>query len=329
LLLFCGCHADRSSTCTPSGYPGDERCLTPPPSSEGLQIHVGPASRRPGDIAPFVLQPGMEVTDCFYLKSPEQPILFAESTMSLRPGMHHVGLFTTDDAQPDGLGECVNVESRRLVTASSQPGFDSHPFRAPENEGLAQLIPAHSQLVLELHGLNASTQPTLRELWLNLTKLPPSKVRAVAKQLFMASGMLMHIDPGTDQILHGRCVAPSALRLLDLSGHFHTHTQYQAAWKVVGDTRTLLYQGFDYQDPGSTTFDTITQNPPPDPEHGRAGGFSGPVSLAPGDALEWECAVHNDLDTVIEFGNSLFTKEMCLLAGFYDGAPDGWSCFVP
>src|ERR1044071_5423900 len=52
-----------------SGFPGDEMCLAPPDPSEGIQIHLGPASyANPGN---FVIQPDQENSWCINFHLPE------------------------------------------------------------------------------------------------------------------------------------------------------------------------------------------------------------------------------------------------------------------
>src|SRR5262245_8767071 len=53
-----------------SGYAGDELCILPPDPSEGFQLHYGPPSYDAAAVQPYLINPGDEMTDCFFVKSP-------------------------------------------------------------------------------------------------------------------------------------------------------------------------------------------------------------------------------------------------------------------
>jgi hypothetical protein len=61
--------------------------------------------------------------------------------------------------------------------------------------------------------------------------------------------------------------------------------------------------------------DLATVNPPSDRTSSRAGAISGPLTVSPKEAIEWECEIDNTSDGVLTFRNEVNTGEMCILSG--------------
>src|SRR6185503_7743412 len=58
-----------------SGYPGDERCILPPPAETGLHFPVGPKNYTdPAELAKFEVPVGGEITECYYMMSPNSEV---------------------------------------------------------------------------------------------------------------------------------------------------------------------------------------------------------------------------------------------------------------
>src|SRR5687767_3590762 len=60
-----------------SGYPGDEFCIEAPPEGRGFQMHYGPKNYDDqAEVAKYLLAPGEEITDCLYMKTPNDTGVF-------------------------------------------------------------------------------------------------------------------------------------------------------------------------------------------------------------------------------------------------------------
>jgi hypothetical protein len=81
----------------------------------------------------------------------------------------------------------------------------------------------------------------------------------------------------------------------------------------------LFYEVYDWHDTATLAYDTVTDNPSPDPKTLTPGGMSGIVDVKDGDVLEWECEIHNTTDVTLRYRNELNTGEMCNLFGTYTG----------
>src|SRR5687767_3206484 len=83
-----------ATPCEPlnSGYPGDERCILPPPPDKGLHFHVGPKNYTDrAELAKFEVPAGGEITECYYMMSPNAEVFnFFEQHYRMRQGSHHL-----------------------------------------------------------------------------------------------------------------------------------------------------------------------------------------------------------------------------------------------
>jgi hypothetical protein len=77
----------------------------------------------------------------------------------------------------------------------------------------------------------------------------------------------------------------------------------------------LVYEDYDWAEAKEFFFNTVIDNPEPNPAAATAGAASGQVFLTTGDTLEWECEVTNTLNTNLTFGNGVYVKEMCNVFG--------------
>jgi hypothetical protein len=306
-----------------SGYAGDDACIPPPDPSMGFQLHYGPSRYDdPAEVGKFLLQPGEETTDCFFLKTPNTGLVFLnEYHGRMRPGSHHMIIYGQGSSVPDGLRADCNqgADSRFLAGAQNRaidiprPGVPT----APENQGSAMLLQPNTQVAIQLHYINVTTKPLLREAWVNFIYSRPEDVRLVTEPIFFLAGLNMNIQPGTNTVIRGTAVAPKNLNLLFVTGHRHAHTVRFTAWKNAGGEKSLIYEDYDWHEPYSAWFDSVEQNPSPDPVRKIAGGASGILSLKAGDTIEWECEVVNDGSVALRFSNAVFTGEMCNLFGMY------------
>ena len=309
-----------------SGFDGDERCILPPDPSEGFQLHVGPIDYDdPEDVQQFLLEPNIETVECWHLKTDNaQPIYNQQRQYRMRPGTHHL-ILKNAEAREDGWGPCPGGltgswgGSQRAV---ADVGFGDI---APEDAGYADLIDANMQTAAELHYYNFTEGPVLREIWVNFYEMDPALVTGELNGIALIGGIGMSIPPGTDQTLNYSCANElDQRRVVSLTGHVHAHTTRFSAWTVRGGTRELVFEMYNWSDPATLRFNTVTQNVAADPVRLIDGGHTGLLYLDAGDSVEWECEVHNDSNTTLRFANEAYTAEMCIAFGATPQA--GWQC---
>lgn len=352
-----GGHADVLQSCNPhSGYPGDDLCLKPPDPDVGFQLHFGPQAYDAASIEPYIIAPGEENVQCVYMKTPNDRDIFVDEFHGrIRPGSHHMITYLLDQQVADQPipSNCSFVEnvSSTFLLGSQEPEVDIvAEDQAPEHQGYALKIPANSQVRIELHYINTTLEPILREAWINVRYVPDEDVTKEMGPLFWIAQLSKVIDPRSVDLMQGTCMvpmqAPDDLELVQITGHFHAHTRRMTAWLTDAfrptrctkgtmpgeedlDGCTRLYEGYQYTDPGWITFDSETDNRPPDPDQRVPGGdYDGNLPLHPGQRIDWECEIHNDLDTEIRFANEAQTAEMCNIFGTYAPNMGGpWSCY--
>jgi len=209
---------------------------------------------------------------------------------------------------------------------------------APEDEGLARFIPAGSMVSFQMHYVNNQTEPLLREAWVNLYRMDESEATQKLQSVFVVGDFAVNVPPRsrqtTTELFTPTLSEPT--RIFQLNGHSHAHTESFTVYRIRGAERELVYQSFDWAEPDILTFNSVVENPLPNPAAKSDGGMTGPFVLQPGDQLEWSCDVNNTTDAALRFANEAYTAEMCLLAGSYvsntprllTGGCSSGSCFA-
>jgi hypothetical protein len=349
-LALTGCssdsESDRSESPTPepdpnplalpcgpldSGFDGDERCILPPDPEVGIQLHVGPTRYDdPAEIDKFILQPGEEKTECYHFTNPhDTTISFFRQVYRMRPGSHHLIMHMSlgGTPVPEGWGSCYGGgDSSYMPIGGTQNGVSEFPPNgdvAPEDEKLSRPLPAGTPMKFELHFVNVTDKPILREAWVNLERKDGTD-NQILGGIFMTGGVNMNIAPGTKEVLKYSCTndLPDR-RVVSLFGHRHAHTTRFSVWQNRGTEREiLLYEDYEWEDTAELVYNTLIKNPAPDPVGRTAGGYSGLLMFNPGDTIEFECEIDNTGANGVEpskdpltFANEVYTGEMCNLFG--------------
>ena len=106
-------------------------------------------------------------------------------------------------------------------------------------------------------------------------------------------------------------LAPADGRIIQLFGHRHAWTHRLAAWL----NEELIYDSWDWRESVTFNYDSITTNPPINPEGMTDGAKSGPIPFKVGDRLKYACFIENGSDETLRFKNELKGGEMCNLWG--------------
>ena len=300
-----------------TGWAGDEYCIPPPPPEQGFQLHIGPSDYDNPE-PEYVLAPGAEVTTDFpTVSGNDQPVYFYYRQYRMRPGTHH-NIVSTANTQTLDFGRRLAI-TNHLVEDNPRGGAI-----APENGGVGIALAPATPLLVNLHSINTTEQPALREIWINFWYRDPADVTEPVEEMAHAGDTTFAIEPHADTMLGPfRCAVTGTGRMLWVYGHRHANNVRFSAWRLRGDTRLLFYEAFDWSDPLLLEFSSTVQNPAPDRARGIEGGHSGVLDLLPGDSLEWECHVINRTDGYLRFTNENFTGEMCIL----DAELVGANCF--
>jgi hypothetical protein len=305
-----------------SGYPGDDYCILPPPAGQGIQIHFGPKNYTdPAEIAKYVSNPGDEFNAYGLATIPAAASsqYFNYVQIRMRPGSHHLinTLVTGTDATPDGFisgtigcpGTPVgSFPGTQNLIRNMPPGGK----QAPENVGIGSQLPANARLCLNHHAYNFdSDKPIIRELWINVWFVPASAVTQKTSSVTVTAGPFQGIPPHSQKVLKATATASGTGRIIDMFGHRHAATDRFAVWK----NDQLVYDSWHWDESVSFDYDSVTQNPAPNPDAKTDGATSGILSVVAGDKINIECDVNNTTDNTLTFKNELYTGEMCILFG--------------
>lgn len=311
-----------------TNFAGDEYCILPPSPGAGIQLHVGPSSYDdPNALADYVMNPGEEDVRCYNAAVTESNFQYMRQHNRMRPSSHHLRMTVMKDltagpgpASCDELG--FNASAR--IPGSQSPIADYTGSSAPEDAGLARTLPQASAVTFEMHYINTGIEPILREAWVNLYKA--TDVTQNLQMIMMVGDLSINIPAGTqsDTEVLFTPILPEQIRLYATVAHMHAHAEQFSLYHVrAGQPDQLLYQTFDWKEPGANVFNSVVVNPTPDAGTKTEGGVSGVYNLQPGDSLKWVCHVNNTLNTALRFGNQAETAEMCMLVGDYISPYDG------
>ena len=190
-------------------------------------------------------------------------------------------------------------------------------IEAPENEGLGRTLPGNSSICQNYHRYNTTDKPALSEIWYNIWFIDEKDVTQKTSSVMVMAGPLSPIPAHTMQVLTRTATISGTGRVLTLFGHRHAHTERFATW--LNDK--LVYDSWDWVESRVFNYDSITQNPAPNPTAKSDGATSGIIEIKSGDKVKIECHVNNTSDTALSFANELYTGEMCILFGATVGAP--------
>jgi len=323
-------------------YDGDAQCLDAPDPTEGMQLHYGPSNYDdPNEVSKFLIHPSEELVDCMFMKTPNTSDIHMNNYhVRLRPGTHHMITYVQPQSVPDSTepGPCNQGASFQFLVGATALNTDISSvgqMKAPEYEGAAMLIKAQSQVAVQMHFINTTDTPRLKEGWINALYVADDKVKMEINPVTWIGGLGMNIKPHTNVTTQGggsTCTVPDGIdyNIINLVAHMHSHTQRVAAFiqRAGSADKQKVYEDYNWEEPTFIYYNSKTKNQEPDPVTKTTGGISGQLIAHPGDQLSWECEVVNDSDTLtLQFSDKALTGEMCNVFGVYGPATQPWSCF--
>jgi len=315
------CKPDADPCGLHSGYPGDEYCILPPPEGKGIQIHFGPNDYTNQDeVEQYLIKPGEEYNAYGLATIPGAGEHYYNYTqIRMRPGSHHLinQLVQDTDDIPDGFldaqigcpGNPVGgFPGTQNLIRNMPPGGQL----APENEGLGSKLAADTRLCVNHHGYNyGGDSANLREVWINVWFVDEAEVTQKTTPIFLTAGPFSGIPPHSQTVLKTSGAVKGDGRIVNLFGHRHAATDRFAVWKNEG----LVYDSWNWEESIAFDYDSITDNPPLNPDEKLDGAISGVLPIKTGDKIAIECDINNTTDNTLYFRNELYTGEMCILFG--------------
>jgi hypothetical protein len=290
-----------------TGYEGDDKCIMPPPPDKGYQLHIGPSNYKNPE-ATYVLQPGQELTTDFQATSTnDKDVYFFYRQYRLRPTTHHAIITAANGAGVASLG-------RRIATANASGEYPANGITAPEDMGVGIPLAAHASIDVSFHTINTSTDPQLRELWINFWYKDSSLVTQPATEWFNIGNPVFSVPPHTKTTLGPyTCNVTGTGRLLWLYGHRHANNTRFTVTRIRGAQKDVIYDADQWQEPLLLNYSSLVTNPAPNIPGGVEGGWNGMLPMQAGDVVQWSCDVDNENNTALTFTEQTYLGEMCIV----------------
>jgi hypothetical protein len=328
-----------------SGFAGDELAICSPDPSKGLLLHYGPSNYDdPAELAAFTIAPGDEDETCTFVHSTNDSLQYVKNYHGrLRPHSHHLIVTTLDKDVPDDdrpvkCSPTDAVGSRWLVGSQSPKmdvavgGADGTGDMVPQpgdpDYHLAQKIDAKTPMRLDLHYVNSTEEPLLKEAWVAFDYTKEEDVANKVDMITFFQGDI-NVQPHQSQDTKlAKCTAPSDRYVALLTGHFHkTGTRFSVWYENEAKAQELVYETYDWSEPGNLYFRDGKVNPTADATAKRMGGdHQGYLHVKKGESLIFQCAFTNNTDRAVKLGETS-GDEMCNTFGmYYPSNGDVWGC---
>jgi hypothetical protein len=222
----------------------------------------------------------------------DHDVWFKSITAVPGQGIHHQVLgVDPDKAKPDGIAPCTaDTTTWYLLFAA---GIGSPPLNLPD--GVAGLIPAGAQVVVQLHLLNASMSAISANAVLDFTASAPVDTAHQAQLILAGPPAEPNVTPsipvGVGQQVTGKCTLSSASHVFAVFPHMHQIGKHMKIDLTVGGaTQTLSNADFNFNE------QTLVNVPP--------------IAVNAGDRISVACTYDNNTAAPVQFGPSS-TQEMC------------------
>jgi hypothetical protein len=208
------------------------------------------------------------------------------------PGTHHTLLTMGEPNAEDGVTDCTVADNRTLSVFGSGVGTDRLMFP----EGVAVLIPAGTQLLMNLHLFNTADEPLSGVSGQRVFAIEEAEVTDVAEGI-LAGTVALAIPPGETKTTTGYCTMSEDTTLIAVAPHMHTLGIYEKVTAIssIGGDVVIHDEPYDFNEQSFHLMD--------------------PLQMAKGDRVQVDCTHENTTSKMVTFGESTLS-EMCF-AGLY------------
>ncbi|MBK9261716.1 MAG: hypothetical protein IPM54_18185 [Polyangiaceae bacterium] len=259
------------------------------------------------------IAPGEESYGCRLFQVPDDGMFVHEQTVYFGPGGHHVLLYKTpygaipEMAETGALIDAAEVhDCSEGVTAlwkvdSVLGGSEimDHPgMLRGLPEGVAVHLPGKTVVVMSVHYLNASSEPSVVDARMNLNSIPAQDVKMEAGLLYL-DNQLLHVPPMGTSRARMRCPVPSDVFIVNLQSHMHARgLSFSAeAFDSGGMSSGIMYETQKWLEPPVQSYKPF-------------------MELSAGQTIEMQCNYASSEARTIGYGPQA-SDEMCQLIGPY------------
>lgn len=251
-----------------------------------------------------------ELYQCQLVRMPSTPgdIFVGGGGYETTVGTHHFLLFRTSLTDPGSMPldtpiDCFEgdgvMKYERGYVSGGQLTQETADFPA----GLALPFHAGDILLMQAHFLNSGAKEVAANVRVELHPVPAASVTSHVGT-FRFYDPYIYVAPRSAGTAGMRCHLHNDVTLITAGSHMHKRgVEYKAFADKVGEPTAT--------EPFFTTTDW--QHPP---------YFKGPLALAKGSDIRFECRYQNDSDSTFIQGLSAETNEMCMFSAFYAPAQD-------
>jgi hypothetical protein len=255
----------------------------------------------------FTLAPGEERFICYAADTPVD-LSIQRFSVAKKPMIHHFLMVTADATkEPDGASECgaaFKFSWRPIFMAGAGDSVVAIP------DGAARQVGAGTQVVLQLHLLNASAQSVTEYAEVKMERSPEADPKPVGQFIFGTFDLAL--PPKQKSQLQVDCTVSGGPQIFAMFPHMH----------YLGRKQTLELG------PDANNFSTVYTRDPYDFEQQTIDPID--LRLTPGTAARLTCSYDNNRDETITYGEST-NNEMCFAIGFTiasgPGTAVGGGCF--
>jgi len=271
-----------------SSSPDDAGPAQKPVVPEGVSVSDDEFIFSTGD---FEVPAGEERFLC-YTSTLDQDAVIDRYRYSSHAAIHHFVLANTLSPEPDKFSEC-DV----LFRPTWSPLFISTTADATLDipEGAANVLPAGTQLLIQLHLLNNSNQPIKDRAIVNMRRSPLSD--PIPAGVYAFGTTRIELPPQQTTTLQGVCTTSRDVKLFAMLPHMH----------YLGRAMRLE------MGPDESSLSTFYTKDPYDFDNQRLDLL--PLTIPSGYVTRTSCTFENTHDQPISFGESSL-NEMCFAVGF-------------
>jgi hypothetical protein len=304
--------AQQTTTTTPAAHGGSGTPAVAAPGIAAASGVVAPSGfvtdPATGELVfrtdPVELAGGEETYTCFAATLAQDEVIDGFSKGSVvQPFVHHIQFAKTlDGAEPAGLSEC-NVLFKLNWVPIYLTGAGSSELRL--DEGTGHKLPAGTQLIAQLHLLNATDKPVNEQVEIRMHR--STAQNTIPVNTWVVGSSQINLAPQQPSRVQNLCTVKGAVDLVAVFPHMHmmgTRLQVDSGKTVDSMSMTYLREPYDFDDQHMENFK---------------------LSLQDGDQVRVTCDYQNTTDAVAQFGESS-RDEMCFFIGFALGDPPLADC---
>ncbi len=304
LAVTAACGSNGSGPTGDDDVSPDAGDVVPPPPERGFRIE-----------SPMIdLQPGEEITYCYYFHTPNTEKLAIDHWKSvMTTGSHHMIMFlTSNDQQPEGTvtdQNCdIGASGQGVATWTYATQTEENELLLPADDGtgkpLAQEIPAGSSGFFQMHYINATDQALTAHVIVDAFALDAGAAYTSTSPFITYNGEI-NIPPGaTNHVESQTCSVPAGGKFWLMT----THSHKQSIRTRVLDGTNVVLDSDDWEHPDVVEMDN--------PFYEFASG-----------KLTYECTYNNASNRTIMDGESAVTDEMCMATGYFFPSTSAKFCY--